>query len=213
MNTGRFNDVVAGRAPAPLPFTVEQFHKMVGHGILVEGDPVELIDGVVMHKDRAAVGEGRMVHGRRHAATIAQIQRLLEQHTGRYDCHIRTQLPVTLSKTSEPEPDLALVEGAPNRYLARHPAATDVLVVVEVADSSLDYDRRTKCALYAASGIATYWIVNLIDDQIEVHALPDKRKRRYSRQTVHTMSHSVSLRLSDGTSIELAVKDLIPAGA
>lgn len=211
MNIGVLNDFVAGRAPNPVIFTVEQFHKMLDEGILVDGQPVELIDGVVMRKNRGAAGEQPMVHGRRHAVAIVQIQNLLGRHIGQADCHLRPQLPLTLSEISEPEPDLAIVAGDSGRYLDHHPGPDETLLVIEVADSSLSYDRQTKYALYAASGIANYWIVNLIDDQIEVYTEPDQRNQRYTRKAVHSRPDSVTLGLAADVHVALSVDALIPA--
>jgi Uma2 family endonuclease len=93
---------------------------------------------------------------------------------------------VTLSARDEPEPDLAVVKGPPEAYLGRHPGPEDVLAIVEVADSSVDFDRTSKQRLYSAAGIATYWIVNIPEDRIEVFDAPRRDERRYSnRQDVN----------------------------
>jgi Uma2 family endonuclease len=204
-------DIVAGRAPGPISFTVEQFHKMLADGIVREGQPVELIDGMVMQKNRAAVGEAAMVHGRRHAVTVARIQRLIERHVGQRDCHVRTQLPLTLSDRSEPEPDLAVVEGMAARYLDHHPAACETLLLIEVADSSLDYDRKAKSQLYAAAGIGNYWIVNLVDDVIEVYESPRADEQHFARRTIHNLGGCVMLQVSANESIALPVNEIIPS--
>ena len=79
-------------------------------------------------------------------------------------------LPLALGEHSEPEPDIAVVAGEPEDYLAAHPATA--ALVVEVADSSLRLDRRFKAALYAQAGLREYWIVNLVDHTLEVHRDP-----------------------------------------
>ncbi len=154
MSMAILNDIVAGRAPAPVAFTVEQFHRMLADGIVAEGDPVELIDGVVLRKNRAARGENLMVHGKRHAVAIAQISELLAPVLVAAGCHLRVQLPVTMSPKSEPEPDIAVVSGKSNNYLQRHPGPDDVWLAIEVADSSLEFDRKTRYELYARAGVA-----------------------------------------------------------
>jgi len=208
MSSSILDEVVAGRAPRPLTFTVEQFHQLLAIGFLRDGDPVELIDGVLMRKNRAAVGENAMTHGRRHAVVVTRIQRMLERGSAG-NFHVRVQLPVTLSDRSEPEPDIALVRGMDTDYLKSHPRSSDALLIVEVADSSLDYDRETKGRLYAAAGVTPYWIANLVDDQIEVFESPQRRRRRHERSTCFRAGQSVALKFGEGRPLSLPVAKLL----
>lgn len=137
MSTTIFHDIAAGQAPGPVIFTVEQFHRRLDEGIVADGDAVELIEGVVMPKDRGAQGDPTMAHSKRHAVAVARIQRRLERRIGDMNCHARTRLPLALSGTSEPEPDVAVVAGMDEAYLDSHRRAADALLVIEVADSSL----------------------------------------------------------------------------
>jgi len=100
------------------------------------------------------------------------------------------QNPVRLSDFSEPEPDVALLRPRPDLYRARKPRAEDVLLLVEVADTSLDYDRRTKLPRYAAAGIPEVWIVNLVDQRVEVYR--DPRPDGYATHTVHARGDSLA---------------------
>lgn len=210
MSLAVFQDILSGRAPAALSFTVDEFHRMLADGILADGAPVELIDGVILRKDRSAMGEQPMAHGKRHAVAIARMQRVFERHIGHEACHVRTQLPITLRPRSEPEPDLALVEGADSDFLENHPSPVETLVVVEVAESSLEYDRTTKQRIYAAAELREYWIVNLIDDQIEVYWSPLPDQKRYARRTDHKATDAIMLPLSSDRRVELPVGELIP---
>jgi Uma2 family endonuclease len=179
------DDVAAGRAPGLVPLSVGQFHRMREAGILSDGEPVELIEGMLVRKDRGSAGGEDVVHGPRHALVVARLQGLAARIEG-LGGHVRSQLPVTLSARDEPEPDLAVVKGPPEAYLGRHPGPEDVLAIVEVADSSVDFDRTSKQRLYSAAGIATYWIVNIPEDRIEVFDAPRRDERRYSnRQDVN----------------------------
>lgn len=211
MSTTLFHEIAAGQAPGPVIFTVEQFHKMLDEGIVADGDAVELIEGVVMAKDRGGQGDAALAHSKRHAVAVARIQRRLERRIGEANCHVRTQLPLTLSDTSEPEPDLAIVVGPDDAYLDSHPRAADALLVIEVADTSLTYDRKTKCKMYAGSGVAVYWIVNLVDDEIEVFESPRRKKRDYERSTRLRLGEMVPLSLdADRPPLSIAVAELIP---
>jgi Uma2 family endonuclease len=143
-------------------FTIEQYHQMIASGVLTEGDRVELIDGEIL--EMAAIGSK---HG-------AQVKRLNRLFSGLLEPSvlISVQDPVELGPRSEPEPDVALLRWRDDFYETSHPQASDVYLVIEVADSTLDYDRSVKAPLYSRSDIFEYWIVNLQDNVIEVYRQP-----------------------------------------
>lgn len=201
-------EIVAGRAPAVLPLTVDQYHRMIAQGILREGEAGELLDGVLVHKNRSDRGGAPMSHGPRHALSVKLLPRALCE-VERLGHHLQTQLPVTLGPTQEPEPDGALIRGQPEDYLTRHPGPGDILAVIEVADSSLEHDRTTKHRLYAASSIPYYWIVNIPDSQIEVHEQPDPDGGRYTQRRNVRAGESLVLE-SGGVRVEVAARDLLP---
>jgi Uma2 family endonuclease len=146
--------------PVPYRFDRGQYHRLIALGVLGEDDPVELIRGEVLTK---------MPHGDPHGTAVEKLNRrlarLLPDEYG-----LRCQLPV-LMPDSEPEPDFAVCVPAERRG-STHPWPEEVFLVIEVADSSLADDRTTKLQLCAESGIAVYWIVNLIDRQVEVYTDP-----------------------------------------
>jgi hypothetical protein len=202
------DEMAAGRAPGVVPLTVVQYHRMLETGILADGEPVELIEGLLVRKSRGPAEGDDMVHGPRHALVVARLQRLsarIEALGG----HVRSQLPVTLSDRDEPEPDLAIVKGSPEDYAGRHPGPADVLAVVEVADSSVDFDRTTKQRLYSAAGIASYWIVNIRQDRIEVLDSPRPDERRYARRV--EVARDAVARLTLGADLlEVAASEVLP---
>ncbi len=148
-------------------FTVEEHRKMGEAGILHEDDRVELIDGEVV--EMAAIG-GRRVE------SVMRITRLLSRwalDTGGDNVFVSVRNQMILSEFGELRPDLTLVrrrEGSSGT-----PRPEEILLVVEVADTSLAYDRRVKMPLYAGAGIPEAWIVNLTADEIEVHSEPGQR--------------------------------------
>lgn len=123
-------------------------------------DRVELIEGeiLLMSPDKS-----------RHAATVEIVADVLRRAFGARSS-VRVQHPIALGARSEPEPDVAVVVGSPRDYVDAHPATA--LLVVEVADTSLAFDRTAKAAMYAAAGLPDYWIVNLVDRCVEVHREP-----------------------------------------
>jgi Uma2 family endonuclease len=142
-------------------FSVDDYERMVETGILTEQDRVELIRGEILEK---------MVIGDPHCACVNRLTRTLVQLTGN-DAVVSVQNPVRLDE-SAPEPDIAVLRPRDDFYGNGKPEPADVILLIEVSDSSLDYDRTVKAPLYAGAGIREYWIVNLEDDCVEVHRDP-----------------------------------------
>lgn len=141
-------------------WTRDEYERMVDAGILGPDDRVELVDGeiVTMTPQKS-----------RHAAAIQMAIRALRRVFGdAFD--VRSQMPLTLDAVSAPEPDIAIVAGSPADFIDAHPSTA--VLIVEVADSSLTFDRTTKAAMYARAGIADYWLVNLGERVLEVRRHP-----------------------------------------
>jgi Uma2 family endonuclease len=113
---------------------------------------------------------------------------------------------------SEPEPDLAIVHGNVRSYLTRHPAAQDVGKIIEVADSTLPGDRLDKGRIYARAGLAIYWIINLVDRQIEVYENPSgpTPTPAYATHTIYHSADLVPLVLAGKVVTMIAVHDFLP---
>jgi Uma2 family endonuclease len=122
--------------------------------------------------------------------------------------HLRLQSPITLS-TSEPEPDIAVVRGSIRDFVTRHPSGPDISLLVEVADSSLEFDRNLKRPQYAAAGIPDYWIVNFNDRQLEVYR-SSAAGGDYMSPVVLDDSRSVALTIAGKVAGKLRVADLLP---
>jgi Uma2 family endonuclease len=141
-------------------FTRQEYEKMVDAGIIGEDEHVELIDGCIV---------AMSPEGATHAGTIEIAADVLRRAFGPHHT-VRVQHPVIVDPDSEPQPDIAVVRGGPREHIAEHPR--NPLLVVEVAESSLGYDRREKARLYARAGFREYWIVNLVAGCLEVHRDP-----------------------------------------
>jgi Uma2 family endonuclease len=159
------DDVLASlESPHRRRWTVEEYHQMAEAGILTEDDRVELIDGEVIQMSPI---------GPRHAASVATLtQRLLLALGERVV--LFCQDPIYLRGDTEPQPDIALLRPPADRYWHHAPRADDVLLVVEVSDTSYSYDQR-KLRVYARAGIPEVWIVDLGRSVIEVHREPSPR--------------------------------------
>ncbi|MGO9599559.1 MAG: Uma2 family endonuclease [Isosphaeraceae bacterium] len=143
-------------------FTIEQYDQMILDGTIAEDDPVELLSGILVRK---------MPKKPKHSVITAW---LVEEFRRQLPAgwHVRQEQPLRIPDYDEPEPDLALVRGAIMDFALRHPGAADVALVGEVSGTTLDRDRGEKRAAYARGGIPVYWIINLIDNQIEVYTDP-----------------------------------------
>ena len=144
-------------------FSIAEYHKMGEVGILEEDERVELIDGVITKM--APIGS-------KHAACVKKLNRIFSSVLSLEDATIGVQDPIILDDGTEPEPDIALLKPRDDAYASGHPRPSDVLLIVEVADTSVDDDRAVKLPHYAAAGIPEVWLVNIPDQKIEVHKMP-----------------------------------------
>jgi Uma2 family endonuclease len=190
-------------------FTVDQYHRMIAEGILPEGEPIELLNGQLVRKNRSAMGEDPMTVSTRHATTVTKIGDLNPKFK-QLGCHLRIQQPVTLPPYHEPEPDVALVTGAIADYANRHPGAKDILCAIEVADSSLQQDRTRKQQIYADSGIPMYVLVNLIEKAVEVYTQPLAGNGRYGRVETLLKSQTLAFPTPTGKGLSVPIRRLLP---
>lgn len=162
----------APTAPARLKLTLAQYRAMGEHGILPRGLRIELIDGEII--EMAPIGPP-------HAGILNRINRLLVRLCeGR--AVISPQHPLEVDEHNEPEPDLCLLRWRDSFYADRHPLPADVLLLIEIADSSLSYDRTTRLALYARAGVPRYWIVDANDRSIVEFTEPRGARYRNERR-------------------------------
>lgn len=145
-----------------LQFSIEEYYRMAAAGILREDDRVELIEGEIIKRNPI---------GSRHAAWVGRLTRLLGRQSGD-PAIVWVQNPVQVNDYSEPVPDITLLRWRDDFYAHAKPAADDVLLVVEVSDSTVNYDRKVKAPLYARAGVPEMWLVNLPEEFIEVYTRP-----------------------------------------
>lgn len=143
-------------------WSIDEYEHMIEKGVLTKNDHVELIRGEIV--EMAAIGL-------RHAACVVRLTRLFNKLLGE-TVMLSVQNPVQLHDNSEPQPDLALLRWRDDAYAAKRPTAGDVLLLVEVADSTLATDRAVKVPLYAEAGVEEVWVVNVDKGVIEVYANP-----------------------------------------
>ena len=177
-------------------FTVAEYYRMAEVGILSPSDRVELIEKTIL--DMPPIGN-------RHVSTVMALTQEFSEVLRRLVV-VSVQNPIWLPNESEPEPDIAILKPRPDRYATGKPGPDDVLLLVEVADSSLDYDRGEKRDLYARGGIGEYWAVNLLADEVEVCRGPTAGG--YASIVPVGLHGTLGIAAFPGSSI--AVRDIVP---
>lgn len=188
----------------PKRFTIDEYHRLIEIGFLTEGDRIELIRGELIQM--TAKGTPHTVCG---SILCRQLDRLLGDRAV-----IRGQDPITLPNQSEPEPDVVIARGTDEDYLPHHPYPEDILLVIEISDSTLTYDQTTKLTLYAEAGISDYWIVNLQARQLERYSQPYKNIQgefNYLSKQISLANQSVSIPGFEDALLELS--RIFPEGA
>ena len=187
---------VEARYPQKRKFTVAEYYRMGDVGILGPDERVELIEGEIIVM--APIGS-------RHANRVDRFNDVFGQYA-RDRFFVRVQNPIHLDDGSEPQPDVSLLRRREEGYEDAHPTPEDVLLVIEVADSSLEYDRQTKAHIYGRAGIPETWVKNIPEDCIERFTEPGSDG--YAQHSVHRRGETLTpTRLPD---VEVAVDDLLP---
>jgi Uma2 family endonuclease len=178
--------------------TVAQYDAMGRAGILTPDDRVELLEGLLVEK-MTKNPPHRIATNRTRAALSAVLV------AGWY---VDTQEPI-VTADSEPEPDVVIVKGRTEDYRGSNPPASSVALVIEIADTTLARDRETKARIYARAGIATYWIINLVDSIVEVYTQPigTEATARYARRDDHARGAQLAHAVLSGA---VRVDDLLP---
>lgn len=181
--------------------SVEQYHEMIRNGILTEDDPVELLEGWLTYK--------MSKNPPRSVATNLAADALRSLSLPGW-C-VRSQEPIT-TNDSEPEPDVALARGAVRDYVNRHPSPGNIALVVEVADATLEQDRRTKLRAYASARLPVYWIVNLVNRHVEIYTRPSGPVKEPSYADHQDVSEGDSIAVTiDGREVgRIEVSSILP---
>lgn len=167
-------------------FTIDEYHRLVDLGFFTENDRIELIRGEIVE-----IAPKRTPHSVCNSLLWKQLYELVGKLA-----EIRVQEPITLSSSSEPEPDVVIAKKKDDNYLAAHPTVEDIILIIEISDSTLKYDREIKLSLYAEAGINNYWIINLVDRNLEVYINPfsnDKNQFGYRNKSIILPSEEIDI--------------------
>ena len=150
--------------PRRFPITVKMFNVMANEGAFEPGERIELIGGEIF--DMSPIGN-------LHARCVKFLANyLIQSLNGIYI--VGVQDPVVLDDLSEPQPDLSVLRYRPDFYKEETPSAKDIILIVEVADTTAIFDRGIKLRRYASAGVSEYWLIDLVADHVEVHTNPDE---------------------------------------
>lgn len=177
-------------------FTLDEYHRLIELGFLKEDDQIELIRGELVQM---------VAKGTRHSVGNTKLLRVLDRLIGD-KAVVRSQEPIILSANSEPEPDVVIANGQPDDYLSNHPYSADILLVIEVSDSTLNYDQTGKLSLYAEYQIQDYWIANLIANQLEQYSQPYQDNQGnfgYRIKQISLRNETVALPIFSDLSVDL----------
>lgn len=174
-------------------FTIEEFERMIRKGLFEEDERIELIDGEIVEMSPIELP---------HLVCVAELQALFHETLGK-TVHIWVQNALHMPNNTRPQPDLMLLKRRNDKYRGKYPTAADVLLIVEVAASSLRYDRNVKAPRYAAAGIPEMWIVNLQESIVEIYSSPETE---YTN--VRQAGRGESLPLPNGLEGTISVDDI-----
>ena len=187
--------------------TTEQYHHLIGHNLLDEDTETELLDGLMVRKDRSAHGEDPLTIGDRHRIAVGRLVRLAKDFEP-LGCHLQIQQPIMCPPNHEPEPDASVARGMEGDYPDQPPGPSDVLSVIEVADRSLARDLGTKLRIYADAAITQYVVVDLVHNVVLVHTNPAGAS--YAAPTILKAGDVLRISAGSGRHVEIAVQHLLP---
>lgn len=178
-------------------FTIDEYHRLIELGFFSEDDRIELIRGELIPM---------VSKGTAHSVCETRLERQLYSLVGSR-ATLRGQQPIVLPNLSEPEPDVAIVRNCNDDYLSEHPTPEDILLVIEVSNRTLAFDREVKLSVYAESGIGDYWIFNLVDRVLECYSQPyqgDRGQFSYRQTLIFLPNESVNLPHFSDLAIDLS---------
>ncbi len=184
-------------------FTLDEYHHLIDIGFFDEDERVELLEGVLVYMSP---------NNPPHIRTVLRLFRFLVSQITQEAIEVRAQGPISIPELmTEPEPDLVISKESGGTLDERHPFPADILLLMEVSDSSLAYDRTRKAEIYAQAGIPDYWIWNLVDNSLEVyrdpHAPAIGDALYQTKLTIHSGESIAPLAFPD---FEVAVVDIMP---
>ncbi len=183
-------------ADKPRLFNVDEYYAMAEAGILAPHERVELIDGEIIPMSPI---------GSRHASSVNALDYGLSSQLGQRAL-VSVQSPVRLDSGAEPEPDVTILKWRNDFYSSAHPGPEDILLIIEVSDTTLDYDRNVKLPLYARFGIPETWIANIRERHVEVYTQPSDVEYQRSR----IVGFDETLKLSVFDDVSLSVSEVFP---
>lgn len=182
-------------------FTIDEYHRLIDWGFFAKNERVELIRGEIIKMSPKRTP---------HSVCNSLLWKALYDLIGN-QAEIRVQEPIFISPNSEPEPNIVIAIQQDDNYLSSHPTPKDILLVIEIADSTLKYDQETKLSLYAEAGISNYWIFNLVTRHLEVYHQPfQDRKGQFAYRSKQIILSNETVKLPQFDSLNLDLSQVFP---
>ncbi|MEM7757192.1 MAG: Uma2 family endonuclease [Cyanobacteria bacterium P01_A01_bin.40] len=182
-------------------FTLDEYHRLIDWGFFAQNEKVELIRGEIIQ-----ISPKRTPHSVCNSLLWKAMYDLIDKQA-----EIRVQEPIIIDFNSEPEPDLVIAVNKNDNYLSSHPSPGDILLVIEIADSTLKYDQDTKLALYAEAKINNYWIVNLVERHLEAYRQPfQDNQGQFAYRSKQIILADETIELPHFNSLDLDLSQVFP---
>jgi len=199
---------LAGERVCVVQFSHQETIALMSAGFIPEDGTIELLDGFLVRKDRSALGEDLKMVGTAHRNCVENLS-LLRSRLADGLVHLQSQQPLLCAEDHTPEPDAMLVRGTLKDYVDRDVTASDVLCVIEVADSSYERDVGLKLTRYAQAGVGQYVVINLRNGTAEVYTQP-KADGEFGERKVIESTGRLSLCTGDEQWVEVAMSAILP---
>jgi Uma2 family endonuclease len=178
-------------------YSLTDYHKMIEIGIIKGEDKVELIRGEIVKMSPV---------GLKHATCVKKLNQLFSQKLGT-KVILGIQDPIKLNDNSEPQPDVVLLKPKADFYATEHPKPEDIFLLIEVADSSIEYDQQIKIPLYAENNITEMWLVNINENIIQVYQNP--QGKLYKNITNYQINDQINITIFSDFNFDIQVKDIL----
>lgn len=205
--------VLDGSGPGLVLLQVDQFHRIRTAGILPPGAAIELIDGFMVPRERAVPNQEARTAAlnARRAKIVENLKDVLTRVLSKSEFQVRSQLPLALGPLHEVTPDAAVIRGnIPTPEQQPQKVQVHVGLVVEVSDTTLQFDRAVKGRVYAMTGIPNYWIINLIDNTVESYSGPEPAQQKFAKGEIVSREGTLQMIIGDGEPVKLPVADFLP---
>lgn len=190
-------------------FNVTQLMRMIDVGIIPDGAPFELLDGIIIRRDDSATDYEQATRRVRRGIVVDSLTDYLTNAFRNSKNSVRCATPIELSENCVYEPDLTIIRGHSRDYFPKFPTPAATYLCIDITDRYVERDPNARLEQFASVAIPAYWLVNLQQGQLEVYSSPDVEQQTYRQNTVLSRQDSVNLTIPGQETIKLSVEDIL----